>query len=260
MYRTSGRLMIVGLVLSIGVSAFGATTVVEGITGSPGDWTYTFTLTNAETLPIWQWVVWFPTNPVADVVTAGTSGWAATDLATQGFFPEEYTNFWGCHVYDSLGNDLAGPNGEPGFYGTWASDYTSGNPPEYWDGDSWESLPDPLPSWPDPIYDAIWRGGDYGWNGSGANIQTSYGIPGIPVGGSGQFSVHSSAQAAVSCGGKSFSFNTTDYWYSFYDPADDSDHLDFEGSGTVIPEPLTMLGVFLGLGSVGVYIRRRRMV
>jgi hypothetical protein len=28
---------------------------------------------------------------------------------------------------------------------------------------------------------------------------------------------------------------------------------------TAIPEPLTMLGVFLGLGSVGAYIRRRRM-
>jgi len=29
---------------------------------------------------------------------------------------------------------------------------------------------------------------------------------------------------------------------------------------TIIPEPLTMLGVFLGLGSVGAYIRRRRML
>jgi len=27
----------------------------------------------------------------------------------------------------------------------------------------------------------------------------------------------------------------------------------------VVPEPLTMLGMFLGLGSVGAYIRRRRM-
>ena len=30
-------------------------------------------------------------------------------------------------------------------------------------------------------------------------------------------------------------------------------------AGLIIPEPLTMLGMFLGLGSVGAYIRRRRM-
>jgi hypothetical protein len=35
--------------------------------------------------------------------------------------------------------------------------------------------------------------------------------------------------------------------------------IDLLGTG-VIPEPLTMLGVFLGLGSLGAYIRRRRMV
>jgi hypothetical protein len=34
--------------------------------------------------------------------------------------------------------------------------------------------------------------------------------------------------------------------------------IDMIGSGT-IPEPLTMLGTFLGLGSLGAYIRRRRM-
>jgi len=31
------------------------------------------------------------------------------------------------------------------------------------------------------------------------------------------------------------------------------------GGDTYVPEPLTMLGMFLGLGSVGAYIRRRRM-
>ena len=32
------------------------------------------------------------------------------------------------------------------------------------------------------------------------------------------------------------------------------------GGDTYIPEPLTMLGMFLGLGGVGAYVRRRRMV
>jgi hypothetical protein len=32
------------------------------------------------------------------------------------------------------------------------------------------------------------------------------------------------------------------------------------GRDELVPEPLTMLGVFLGLGSVGAYLRRRRMV
>ena len=29
--------------------------------------------------------------------------------------------------------------------------------------------------------------------------------------------------------------------------------------GNIVPEPLTMLGVFLGIGGLGNYIRRRRM-
>jgi len=107
-------------------------------------------------------------------------------------------------------------------------------------------------NWADRDWDKIWLGEDYGWNGAGADIQTSYGIP---VGGTGQFTVHSTA-AVPQTNLKSFSFNTIDYWYSYFDGTDD--HLDFEGSGTVVPEPLTMMGMFLGLGSVGAYIRRRR--
>lgn len=33
----------------------------------------------------------------------------------------------------------------------------------------------------------------------------------------------------------------------------------FDLIGTAVPEPVTMLGMFLGLGSIGAYIRRRRM-
>ncbi len=36
--------------------------------------------------------------------------------------------------------------------------------------------------------------------------------------------------------------------------------VDFIGCDTVIPEPLTMLGLFMGLGGVGAYIRKRRMM
>ena len=244
-------LAVTGLVAAVAAIGQADTSVVQSLTGSPGDWTYTFTLTNGESRGIWQWAVWFPSNPSADSVTAGTANWSATDLNTQGFFPEEYTAFWGCHVYDSSSNDLAGPNGEPGFFNTYASDYTSGNAEEYWDGDSWEPLPDPLPAYPDPVWDAIWRGGDYGWNGAGANIQTS---DAIDPGGTGQFTVHSTAQAALP-GPKGFSYNTTDYWFSYFDGTDD--HLDFEGSGTtLIPEP-GALGL-AGVPLLGLVRRRRR--
>ena len=249
----------IGLVLAVtGVAS--ATTVVESVSGSPGNWTYTYTLTNGEAAPIWQWAVWFPSNPGADTVTAGTANWAATDPATQGFFPEEYVASWGTPVKDSLGNDLAGPNGEPGFLGTFASDFTSANLGEYWDGSAWVLLPSPIPDWPDPLWNEMWRGEDYGWNGDGANIQTLYGIA---PGGTGQFTVHSLAATAVS-GPKTFSFNTTDYQYSLYDPqgtedpADDVVYLDFKGAGPVVPEPVTMAGLVLGIGGLATYLRRRR--
>ena len=100
----------IGLLLAVTATAGATTTVVEGITGTPGDWTYTYTLTNDEALPIWQWAVWFPSNPVADTVTAGTANWAATDLVFQGFFPAESIAA-GYDVRDSSGNVLAGPNG-----------------------------------------------------------------------------------------------------------------------------------------------------
>jgi len=213
-------------------------TVSEEITGSTGDWTYTYTLTNHGNSDIYHWAVWFPTDPAAvprnplDSVSADTTDWVATDLTDpydKGFFPEEYTDYWNCHVYDSSGNDLAGPKGEPGFYYTIVNEYYSNNPGEYWDGSAWLPLPDPMPDFPDPIYDVTWRGEYFGWDGSGADIQTNCAIS---PGGTGQLIIHSTAVDAVT-GQKSFSFSTTDYCYSYYDCSDESDHFDFESSGTV---------------------------
>lgn len=197
------------------------TTVVEEITGTSGDWTYTYTIINNGDAPIWNWAVWFPTNPEADLITAGDVNWGVTDLDYQGFFPEEYTAFWGTavYVYDGAGDPLdddtsdetllVGPNWEPGFYSTYAGDFLSSKPGQYWDGDSWKGLPDPLSlPYNSPIWDYIWRGDYWGWLGIGADIQTAPADP-IPVGSTGCFSIHSSTLLVE--GRKSFSFSTLDY-------------------------------------------------
>ena len=47
--------------------------------------------------------------------------------------------------------------------------------------------------------------------------------------------------------------------YAFVDEGEQDQLWMLIGGSDPIPEPLTMLGMFLGLGSVGAYIRRRRM-
>ena len=81
-------LTVTGVILWTGGATLADTVVVEELTGSAGDWTYTYTLTNGEASDIWHWCVWFPSNPNSNLVTAGTANWSATNLATHGFFPE----------------------------------------------------------------------------------------------------------------------------------------------------------------------------
>ena len=254
---------VVGLILAANGLSFAATTVVEEVTGSPGNWTYTYTLTNDESLPVFYWAIWFPSDPSATSTVSGSADWTTT-LSTHGYFPQQYiSEGYADHVYDSTAdpfhpgtpNPLSGPSGEPGFYGLYANDYTTANPGEYWDGDSWELLPETEPAPGDPLWDAFCRGSkygyDFGWTeGSGGNVQTSYGVA---IGSTSQLIVN---VPSLITGTKTFSFNTTDYYYSIYDWENNTLYTDFEGLGTVIPEPATV--ALLGLGTLSLLRRKRK--
>ena len=255
--------VIVAILICIDSPAFSDTSVLESISGSPGDWTYTFTLTNDETSPIWNWAVWFPSDPQATSATASDGNWSTT-LSTHGYFPEQYISE-GCadHVYDSTAdpfhagtpNPLVGPSSEPGYYGLYANDYMTANTGQYWNGSSWVALPATEPGAADPLWNKFWRGSkygyDFGWTeGSGGNVQTSYGI------GFASTSQLIIGSPLLITGTKSFSFNTTDYYYSINDWDNNTVYTDFEMSGTVVPVPGAVLLGILGLSAAGIKLRK----
>jgi len=243
----------------------GPATVMETVMGTPGDWTYTYTLTNNGTSAIWTWGVWFPADPQATSVTVGDANWTAT-AAQLGYFPQQYVNEgYAQYVYDSTAdpfhpgtpNPLVGPNGEPGYYSAYASDYMTSNPGQYWDGSAWQALPSTEPGYTDPLWDKFWRGSkygyDFGWTeGTGGNVQTSYGVG---PGGTSQIVVNT--PNAIS-GVKSFSYNTTGYYYSIADWNNATVYTDFEKAGTVVPEPVSILSGVIGLTMVRVWVGRKR--
>ena len=264
MKKTITICVIVAILVCIGSPAFSDTSVLESISGGSGAWTYTFTLTNDETSPIWNWSVWFPSDPQATSATASDGNWTTT-LATHGYFPQQYINEVPSvdHVYDSTAdpfhpgtpNTLVGPASEPGYYGLYANDYMTGNPGEYWNGTSWLALPATEPAASDPLWDKFLRGSkygyDFGWTeGSGGNVGTSYGI------GSGSTSQLIIDSPLLMPGTKSFSFNTTDYYYSIIDWDNNTIYTDFETNGTVVPIPGAVLLGILGLSAVGVKLRK----
>ena len=185
--------------------------------------TWTYTLTNNTNDTIWNWAVWFTENPWADSVTTDADGWVCTNLATQGYFPEQYVAEWPDveidDITDSTGAPLVGPAEEPGFYQTYAGNFTSANPKEY-----------------DPKYDA-WLGAKFGWDGDNADIKTNVGIA---PGQTGTLIVITGSNSGIA---KSFSYNTTDYWYSKTCLSSEDLAVDFEAHGTVLShdaEPTTV--------------------
>jgi hypothetical protein len=49
--------------------------ITESITGAPGDYTYTYTLHNTDTDPIWWWGIFFSQDPLANPESNSIPGW-----------------------------------------------------------------------------------------------------------------------------------------------------------------------------------------
>jgi hypothetical protein len=73
-------------------------TVTQHITGSTGNWTYTYTLYNSDSKAIWWWGLWFQRDPDAVTRSNSKTGWA----------------FSGTEGYE-------GPDGEAALIYTWDS-------------------------------------------------------------------------------------------------------------------------------------------
>ncbi|MGA1871874.1 MAG: hypothetical protein ACMUJM_25410 [bacterium] len=194
--------------------------VMEDITFNPisGVYTYTYTIQNLLNREIWWWGIWYKSKfpLILDVSTVDEEGLAHTDkddcsLGWQNTAPDTRMGFY---LY-------AGPQGETGFFSTYASDYKSQNPPNigYMEGDvfhplySLEEVEEALAQGKlqESDLEQPWLGAQWGWNGENADILTAYGLQ---HGESGTYIIRSTKFFP---GNKYFFYNTVDYWNSYYD-------------------------------------------
>jgi len=187
--------LLFSLFLSIGYvnNAYSQAYVIEDISYDPVTqiYTYTYTLKNLGKHQVWWWGIFYPENPEAilDDSHVDENKFAPTDLTdcSPGWKSTAPQRRMGFYLYN-------GPDGETGFYSTYASDAKSANQPIQ----------------PDPI-SVTKIGGEYGWNGYGADIITAYGIQ---TGGEGYYVIQSKEYFR---GDKKFFYNTRDYWNAYYD-------------------------------------------
>ncbi|MEW6382173.1 MAG: chitobiase/beta-hexosaminidase C-terminal domain-containing protein [bacterium] len=167
--------------------------VIENIEYDPVTqiYTYTYTLRNLGKNLVWWWGIWYEEDPQAilDDSQADEQGFTPADVTdcSPGWKNTAPQNRMGYYLYN-------GPNGEMGFYSTYASDFRSGNSPIVPAGNDLPLI-----------------GGQWGWNGQGANILTAYGIQ------KGQTGYYVIRSTKYFLDNKMFFYNTKDYWNSYYD-------------------------------------------
>ncbi|MGA1868316.1 MAG: hypothetical protein ACMUJM_07190 [bacterium] len=178
---------------------------------------YTYILTNLANRDIWWWGIWYKSQlPLILDATVVEEGFAQTDKddCFPGWKNTAPAGRMGFYLY-------AGPQGEMGFFSTYASDFESRNPPNigYMEGGifhplySIEEIEDALSEGKIQESDLSepWLGAQWGWSGPNANILTAYGIQYEDIG----YYVIRSTEFLP--GNKSFFYNTVHYWNSYYD-------------------------------------------
>ncbi|MGA1823702.1 MAG: carboxypeptidase-like regulatory domain-containing protein [bacterium] len=194
--------------------------VMEDITFNPisGIYTYTYTIHNLLNSEIWWWGIWYKAKfpVILDDSTVDEEGFAYTDK-------DDCSPDWKNTAPDKrMGFCLyAGPQGEMGFFSTYAADATSQHPPNigYMEGDVFHPLysidqvdaAKDQGKLPESDLEKPYIGAEWGWSGYNADILTAYGIQ---YGKTGTYVIRSTHFFP---GNKYFFYNTTDYWNSYYD-------------------------------------------